>query len=158
MSKWVVEIWRKIIRFMPFPKISVLCEMQSVSSRILTCATVSISCDDNHYTTGTTTKQSVIHLLVLIHHAWEKPKFATSDERGTWFYFSPSKYQVPYEWSLLTLQILPHRPNKQNIYSRFGAVQSFVWVKNRWTIGMLFSWQDYCYCYFGKDFVKTSLK
>ena len=27
--------------------------MQSVMSRIWTCVTVSISCDDNHYTTGT---------------------------------------------------------------------------------------------------------
>ena len=31
----------------------VLCEMQSVSSTIWTCVAVSISYDDNHYTTGT---------------------------------------------------------------------------------------------------------
>ena len=35
----------RIIRFIPFPRVLVLCEMQSVSSRI--------SYDDNHYTTGT---------------------------------------------------------------------------------------------------------
>ena len=32
------------------------CEMQSVSSRIRTRVVVSISYDDNHYTTGTTMK------------------------------------------------------------------------------------------------------
>ena len=43
----------RIIGFMPFPKVLVLCEMQSVSSRIWTHVAVSISYDDNHYTTGT---------------------------------------------------------------------------------------------------------
>ena len=43
----------RIIGFIPFPRVLVLCEMQSVSSRIWTRVAVSISCDDNHYTTGT---------------------------------------------------------------------------------------------------------
>ena len=43
----------KIIGFIPFPRVFVLCEMLSVSSRILTRFAVSISYDDNHYTTGT---------------------------------------------------------------------------------------------------------
>ena len=42
----------RIIWFIPFPRVLVLCEMQSASSRIWTCVTVSISYDDNHYTTG----------------------------------------------------------------------------------------------------------
>ena len=42
-----------IIGFIPFPRVLVLCEMQSVRSRIWTRVAVSISCDDNHYTTGT---------------------------------------------------------------------------------------------------------
>ena len=42
----------RIIGFIPFPKVLVLCEMQSVRSRIWTCVAVSISCNDNHYTTG----------------------------------------------------------------------------------------------------------
>ena len=37
-----------IIGFIPFPKVLVLCEMQSVSARIWTCVAVSISYDDNH--------------------------------------------------------------------------------------------------------------
>ena len=37
----------------PFPRLLVLCEMQSTSSRIWTRIAVSISYDDNHYTTGT---------------------------------------------------------------------------------------------------------
>ena len=39
----------RIIIFIPFP---VLCEIQSVSSRIWTSVAVSISYDNNHYTTG----------------------------------------------------------------------------------------------------------
>ena len=44
--------WR-IIGFIPFPRVLMLCDMQSVSSRIWTRVAVSISYDDNHYTTGT---------------------------------------------------------------------------------------------------------
>ena len=43
----------RIIGFIPFPRVLLLCEMQSVSSRIWTRVTVSISSDDNHYTMGT---------------------------------------------------------------------------------------------------------
>ena len=39
-----------------------LCEMQSVLSWIWTCVAMSISYDDNHYTTGT----SIINLLLLL--------------------------------------------------------------------------------------------
>ena len=42
----------RIIGFIPFPRVLVLCEMQSVSSRIWTRVAVFISYDDNHYTTG----------------------------------------------------------------------------------------------------------
>ena len=43
----------RIIGFILFPRVLVLREMQSVLSRIWTCIAVSISYDDNHYTTGT---------------------------------------------------------------------------------------------------------
>ena len=43
----------RIIGFIPFPRVLVLCEMQSVSSRIWTRVAMSISYDDSHYTTGT---------------------------------------------------------------------------------------------------------
>ena len=43
----------RIIGFIPFPRVLVLCEMWSASSRIWTHVAVSISYDDNHYTTGT---------------------------------------------------------------------------------------------------------
>ena len=43
----------RIIGFVPFPRVLVLCEMQSVLSRIWTRVAVSISYDDNHYTTST---------------------------------------------------------------------------------------------------------
>ena len=41
----------RIIGFIPFPGVLVLCEMQSVSPRIKTHVAASISCEDNHYTT-----------------------------------------------------------------------------------------------------------
>ena len=50
--------WR-IIGFIPFARVLVLCEMLSVLSQEMDTATrwtrvaLSISCDDNHYTTGT---------------------------------------------------------------------------------------------------------
>ena len=44
---------RRIFGFIPFPRVLVLCEMQSVSSRIWTRVAVFISYDDNNYTTGT---------------------------------------------------------------------------------------------------------
>ena len=40
----------RIIGFIPFPRVLVLCEMQSVSSRIWTRITVFISYGDNDYT------------------------------------------------------------------------------------------------------------
>ena len=43
----------RIIGFIPFPSVLVLCEMQSVLAKILTCVAVFISYDDNYYTTGT---------------------------------------------------------------------------------------------------------
>ena len=46
----------RITGFIPFLRVLVLCEMQSVSSRIWTRVAVSMSNDDNHYTTGTSTK------------------------------------------------------------------------------------------------------
>ena len=49
----------RIFGFIPFPRVLVLCEMQSVLSRIWTCVAVSISYADNHYTTGT----SIMYLL-----------------------------------------------------------------------------------------------
>ena len=43
----------RIIGFIPFPRVLVLCEMQWVSSRIWTRIAVFVSYDDNNYTTGT---------------------------------------------------------------------------------------------------------
>ena len=43
----------RIIRFIPFPRVLVLCEMQSLSSWIWTCVAMSNFYKDNHYTTGT---------------------------------------------------------------------------------------------------------
>ena len=70
----------RIIGFIPFPRVLVLCEMQSVRSRIWTGVAVSISCDNNHYTMGsndhagdkvTVTKRCQLHdftILIYIYH------------------------------------------------------------------------------------------
>ena len=43
----------RIIGFIPFPRVLVLCEMQLAWSRIWTRVAVSISSNNSHYTTGT---------------------------------------------------------------------------------------------------------
>ena len=53
LSYYVPIAGGRIIRFIPFPRVLVLCEMQSFSSRIWTLVAGSISYDYNHYTTGT---------------------------------------------------------------------------------------------------------
>ena len=55
----------RIIGFIPFPRVLVLCEMQSVSSMIWTCVAVSISYDDNHYTTGTSNEEKLLRLKLI---------------------------------------------------------------------------------------------
>ena len=56
----------RIIGFIPFPRVLVLCEMQSVSSRIWTRIAVLISYGDNDYTAGTSNSGEwylIYHLL-----------------------------------------------------------------------------------------------
>ena len=65
----------RIIGFIPFPRVLVRCEMQSVSSRIWTRVTVSISYDDNHYTTGTF---CYITVFQRIQSAYSKPHDSTN--------------------------------------------------------------------------------
>ena len=57
---YYLPIEGRIIWFIPLPRVLVLREMQWVSSRIWTRVAVSISYDDNHYTTGQTL---FIHIL-----------------------------------------------------------------------------------------------
>ena len=71
---------RRIIGFIPFPRVLVLCKTQSVSSRIWTRVAVSISYDDNHFTTGTSTKfcnivvtwDTIFHLLMILLSSWRR--------------------------------------------------------------------------------------
>ena len=50
----------RIIGFIPFPRVLVLCEKQSVSSRIWTRIAVFISYGDNDYTTGTSNQYKLL--------------------------------------------------------------------------------------------------
>ena len=71
----------RIIGFILFPRVLVLCEMQSVSSRIWTRVAVSISYDDNHYTTGTSLTS--LH-LALFNPVWYSD-FVHNNRRGLTF-------------------------------------------------------------------------
>ena len=61
----------RIIGFIPFSRILVPCEMQSVSSRIWTRIVVSISCDDNHYTTSIVIYEMLLFLGCNPSNCWE---------------------------------------------------------------------------------------
>ena len=53
LSNYLPIAGGRIIGFIPFPRVLVLCEMQSVLARIWTHVAMSIFYNDNHYTTGT---------------------------------------------------------------------------------------------------------
>ena len=55
----------RIIGFISFPRVLVLCEMQSVSSRIWIHVALSNSYDNNHYTTGTSIYAMVFYAKLL---------------------------------------------------------------------------------------------
>ena len=75
----------RIIGFIPFPRILVLCEMQSVSSRIWTRVTVSISYDDNHYTTGTSFFFFLPHSQVVFFLSVEAVKELRMEGKRQWY-------------------------------------------------------------------------
>ena len=72
----------RIIRFIPFPRVLVLCEMRSASSRIWTRVAVSISYDDNHYTTGT----SRCSLMNKRDGWWDRASERASERARTLYY------------------------------------------------------------------------
>ena len=51
LPNYLPLVGERIVGFIPFRRVLVLCEMQSTSSRIWTRVAVSISYDDNHYIT-----------------------------------------------------------------------------------------------------------
>ena len=70
------------IGFIPFPRVLVLCEMQSVSSRIWTRVDLSISYDDSHYTTGTST--FFYHVCYTKAKESSRPYLPLTVERTNW--------------------------------------------------------------------------
>ena len=74
----------RITGFIHFPRVLVLCEMQSASSRIWTRVAVFISYDDNYYTTGTCWwSLNLLENNVLTLNFWEKVSCAIFFE---WFF------------------------------------------------------------------------
>ena len=57
-----------VVEFIPFPKVLVLWEMQSASSRVWTQATVSISYDDNRYAMSAMQYNVENIVMVIIKH------------------------------------------------------------------------------------------
>ena len=60
MSYYLLIPGGRIIGFISFARVLVICERQSVSSRIWTRVAVSISYDENHFTTCTSANQSLV--------------------------------------------------------------------------------------------------
>ena len=73
----------------PFPRVLVLCEMQSVSSRIWTHVTASISYDDNHYTTGTSITIKLTVVCQWLKRSWFNPRSSHTKDSKKW-YLMPS--------------------------------------------------------------------
>ena len=69
----------RIIGFISSPRVLVLCEMQSVRSRIWTRVAVSISYDDNDYTTGTSTIPSDSQQNIEPAEWWTLPSLETTE-------------------------------------------------------------------------------
>ena len=67
LTNYLIIIESRIIRFIPFPKVLSLCEMQTVSSRIWTRVSMSISYDCNDYTMNAS--KMTYNLFRLLHHA-----------------------------------------------------------------------------------------
>ena len=68
----------RIIGFIPLPRVLVLCEMQSVSSMIWTRVAVSISYDNNHYTTGTSLTCLFVYTLLNVFTEFQTIQFSIS--------------------------------------------------------------------------------
>ena len=98
----------RIFGFIPFPRVLVLCEMQSFSSRILTRVTVSISYDDNHYTTGTC-------VLMLTWIIWNKTVY---------FYKNGFVHWITYK-SWYTIK--PKQPTNEPTTSVLYGTLNYIW-------------------------------
>ena len=80
----------RIIGCIPFPRVLVLCEMQSVSSKIWTRVAVSISCDDNHYTIGSS------YSFFIVLESWNCCDYAIKNAGESFFlFFSWHIYMIP---------------------------------------------------------------
>ena len=100
----------RIIGFIPFPRVLVLCEMQSVSSRMWTRVDVSISYDDNHYTTGT----GLIVVIVSYFKIWNKKEHNIIISRVISSHIDPIYMETPYIYEV-TLEYCHKKSNSVNI-------------------------------------------
>ena len=98
----------RIIGFIPFPRVLVLCEMQSVSSRIWTRVAVSISYDDNHYTKGTSLVLQSGHSLGVGSYSSAEVQLVYSTAPANWA-IRISVYIYIYIYIYITCKLADHR-------------------------------------------------
>ena len=117
----------RIIGFIPFPMVLVLCEMQSVSSRIWTRVAVSISCDDNHYTTGTSNKVFVF-ISMTSRWIWTLiyQRHSSTYKSSNKPYFGLSQYYM-LRWKVKCINACPVYKLKSFLFDRFWdwLIESF---------------------------------
>ena len=89
----------RIIEFIPFPRVLVLCERQSVLSGIWTRIAVSISCDDNHYTTGTSKNSVFMHERLLSKNLQDIGLFSLAKSISNFYYRHFCIFELSYlQW------------------------------------------------------------
>ena len=126
----------RIIGFIPFPRVLVLCDMQSVSSRIWIRVAVSISYDDNHYTTGTSKKLFVICVLIVFNKFW--PKVFVRRK----VFVNKSFFSESFKIVLKRIGMLQKKQRKEIGYATYPFVYIYIcvyilaaflhWYKFRW--------------------------
>ena len=102
----------RIIGFIPFPRVLVLCEMQSVSSRIWTRITVFISHDDNNYTTGTSVYCTEINCTLTFDI---KNGFVDSRDDMTQLNFINHKFRITLLYMLICTAAFKSQLKRHNV-------------------------------------------
>ena len=124
LSYYLPIAGERIIGFIPFPRVLVLCEMQSVSSRIWTRVAVSISYDDNPYTTGTSilvlkrNASEYLNAAFPFYKWWGTEKFSPDHKRKlrramerVIFFFKYSAYSsIHFGWLVGWLGFMAYQP------------------------------------------------
>ena len=112
--------------------------MQSVSSRIWTCVTVSISYDDNYYTTGINNQKIffrdlltyLLHIYTYMVRMWHKVKFKAKFDKFEFRLFLLLDW-LPYQsWRALSTLLFVHSSKENHWIHFFPKGISIIWNTN----------------------------